>query len=39
MSQPKEMPRWRTDDLYTGLDDARFTADLEALRSEVRERT
>ena len=39
MSQPKEMPRWRTDDLYTGLDDARFTADLEALRSEVRELT
>lgn len=29
------MPRWRTDDLYPGLDDAKFTADLTALRNEV----
>ena len=27
------MPRWRTDDLYAGLDDARFDADLKANRA------
>ncbi|MFC6660271.1 M3 family metallopeptidase [Deinococcus multiflagellatus] len=30
-----EMPRWRTDDLYAGLDDAALTRDLEALRAQV----
>ncbi|MFC4636946.1 M3 family oligoendopeptidase [Deinococcus hohokamensis] len=29
------MPRWRTDDLYTGLQDARLSADLAALRDDV----
>ncbi|WP_135228068.1 M3 family oligoendopeptidase [Deinococcus fonticola] len=29
------MPRWRTDDLYPGLDDARFEADLTALNADV----
>ncbi|EYB67190.1 Oligoendopeptidase F [Deinococcus phoenicis] len=31
----RELPRWRTDDLYAGLDDSRLTADLAALREEV----
>ncbi len=30
-----DMPRWRTDDLYAGLTDPRFEADLGALRAEV----
>ncbi|WP_221088534.1 M3 family oligoendopeptidase [Deinococcus aquaedulcis] len=29
------MPRWRTDDLYAGLDDAALTRDLDALRAQV----
>ena len=37
MSQPTEMPRWRTDDLYAGLDDARFDADLSSLGEQVRD--
>lgn len=32
-----EMPRWRTDDLYPSLDDARIDADLAALRGQVAE--
>ncbi|GAA5532947.1 M3 family oligoendopeptidase [Deinococcus aluminii] len=34
-TQARELPRWRTDDLYAGLDDPRLTADLAALREEV----
>ncbi|PJI52244.1 hypothetical protein CTI14_45515 [Methylobacterium radiotolerans] len=30
-----EMPRWRTDDLYAGLDDTTFTADLSAIQTGV----
>ncbi|MFC4425666.1 M3 family oligoendopeptidase [Deinococcus navajonensis] len=29
------MPRWRTDDLYTGLTDARLSADLASLRDDI----
>jgi len=31
----RELPRWRTDDLYAGLDDPRLNADLSALRDAV----
>ncbi|GAA5514695.1 oligoendopeptidase F, plasmid [Deinococcus carri] len=31
----RDLPRWRTDDLYAGLDDPRLSADLAALREEV----
>lgn len=31
----EQMPRWRTDDLYAGLDDPRLAADIAALRAEV----
>ncbi|GBF05232.1 oligoendopeptidase F [Deinococcus aerius] len=34
-TQARELPRWRTDDLYAGLDDPRLTADLATLREEV----
>ncbi|WP_216329364.1 M3 family oligoendopeptidase [Deinococcus aestuarii] len=32
-----ELPRWRTDDLYAGLDDPHLTADLAELRERMRE--
>ena len=31
-----DLPRWRTDDLYPGLDDAKFTGDLRAFGEGVR---
>lgn len=37
MTPLTEMPRWRTDDLYAGLDDARFESDLQALSTDVGE--
>ncbi|MEF2278558.1 M3 family oligoendopeptidase [Deinococcus sp. YIM 134068] len=35
-SQAAQLPRWRTDDLYAGLDDPRLTADLAMLRDRVK---
>ncbi|MDL2344597.1 M3 family oligoendopeptidase [Deinococcus sp. MIMF12] len=34
-TESRELPRWRTDDLYAGLQDPRLGADLTALREEV----
>lgn len=34
-TESRELPRWRTDDLYAGLQDPRLNADLAALREEV----
>lgn len=34
-TQARDLPRWRTDDLYAGLDDPRLNADLAALRDAV----
>ena len=35
MSQSTDLPRWRTDDLYAGLDDAHFAEALDLARREV----
>jgi oligoendopeptidase F len=34
-TQARDLPRWRTDDLYAGLDDPRLDADLASLRAKV----
>ncbi|MBB5233552.1 M3 family oligoendopeptidase [Deinococcus budaensis] len=34
-TQARDLPRWRTDDLYAGLEDGRLSADLAALRDAV----